>query len=602
MAEETGIGAESASQERGREKELDLSSEVEEGEIEDESVESLAGRRVALEPAQPHPLEHSWTFWFDNPSAKSKQIPWGSSIRPVHTFSTVEDFWSLYNNIHHPSKLVVGADFHCFKNKIEPKWEDPVCANGGRWTISCTRGKADTTWLYTLLAMIGEQFDYGDEICGAVVNVRARQEKVAIWTKNASNEAAQLSIGKQWKEFLDYSDPIGFIFHEDAKKDKVAKNRYTDDLLALVLLFGMVFLITGQDSNSYNVLDHGAIGDGHTDDANAFMQTWEAGCKDSTSGSPTILVPGGKTFLLSHVSFEGPCQSNIHFQIEGNILAPGAVWNKPDTEHWIRFISINNLIIDGSGQIDGQGHVWWSCNTLGILSCQNVQLGGLKFKDSPGKHISIGKSSRVHLKGLTINAPGSSPNTDGIHVEHTTNSDIFQCDIGTGDDCISIGTGTNDLNISSISCGPGHGITQVEQIQVTSCHFSRSLNGVRIKTWQGGSGYARDITFENINFTNVDHPIVIDQFYCDRAITQNCPIKPSAVKVSNVKYIGLTGTTTGDVAINLNCSESVPCTDILMDTVNIVGANAGTNGGSFCRNASGKKQGGVVPDVPCLTN
>ena len=43
-----------------------------------------------------------------------------------------------------------------------------------------------------LLALIGEQFDSGDEICGAVVNVRARQEKISIWTKNASNEAAQV--------------------------------------------------------------------------------------------------------------------------------------------------------------------------------------------------------------------------------------------------------------------------------------------------------------------------------------------------------------------------------------------------------------------------
>lgn len=40
-----------------------------------------------------HPLEHSWTFWFDNPSAKSKQVAWGSSIRPIYTFSTVEEFW-----------------------------------------------------------------------------------------------------------------------------------------------------------------------------------------------------------------------------------------------------------------------------------------------------------------------------------------------------------------------------------------------------------------------------------------------------------------------------------------------------------------------------
>jgi hypothetical protein len=42
-----------------------------------------------------------------------------------------------------------------------------------------------------LLAMIGEQFDEGDEICGAVVSVR-RQDKIAIWTKTASNEAAQV--------------------------------------------------------------------------------------------------------------------------------------------------------------------------------------------------------------------------------------------------------------------------------------------------------------------------------------------------------------------------------------------------------------------------
>lgn len=40
--------------------------------------------------------------------------------------------------------------------------------------------------------MIGEQFDYGDEICGAVVSVRGKQEKVALWTKNAANETAQV--------------------------------------------------------------------------------------------------------------------------------------------------------------------------------------------------------------------------------------------------------------------------------------------------------------------------------------------------------------------------------------------------------------------------
>ncbi|KAJ4828148.1 hypothetical protein Tsubulata_005023 [Turnera subulata] len=57
-------------------------------------------------------------------------------------------------------------------------------------------------------------------------NVRGGQEKIALWTKNASNEAAQLRTGKQWKEFVQYKDTIGFIFHEDAK-NKNAKNRYS---------------------------------------------------------------------------------------------------------------------------------------------------------------------------------------------------------------------------------------------------------------------------------------------------------------------------------------------------------------------------------------
>ncbi|KAL8460788.1 hypothetical protein ACS0TY_032337 [Phlomoides rotata] len=201
-------------------------SDAEEGEIVGGDPDD-ASKAVAPPPPR-HPLEYSWTFWFDNPSGKSKQQAWGSSIRPIYTFSAVEDFWSVYNNIHHPSKLSVGADFYCFKDKIEPMWEDPVCANGGKWTIVYSKGKSDTPWLYTLLAMIGEQFDYGDEICGAVVNVRAKQDKISIWTKNASNEAAQISIGRQWKEFLDCKDTIGFIVHEHAKKlDRGAKNQYT---------------------------------------------------------------------------------------------------------------------------------------------------------------------------------------------------------------------------------------------------------------------------------------------------------------------------------------------------------------------------------------
>ena len=43
-----------------------------------------------------------------------------------------------------------------------------------------------------LLACIGEQFTEGDEICGIVVNVRVKQDKLCVWTRSAANEAKQV--------------------------------------------------------------------------------------------------------------------------------------------------------------------------------------------------------------------------------------------------------------------------------------------------------------------------------------------------------------------------------------------------------------------------
>lgn len=66
--------------------------ELEEGEIVGEDDDASSSSKKAI-TYQPHPLEHSWTFWFDNPLAKSKQAAWGSSMRPIYTFATVEEFW-----------------------------------------------------------------------------------------------------------------------------------------------------------------------------------------------------------------------------------------------------------------------------------------------------------------------------------------------------------------------------------------------------------------------------------------------------------------------------------------------------------------------------
>ena len=120
------------------------------------------------------------------------------------------------------------------EKKKKSQWEDPECEHGGKWTVLVPKGpnsKAtlDTMWLNALLAAVGEQFAEGDEVCGVVVNVRPKQDKVCLWTRTASDEAAQVSVGKQLKALLDLdsSARVGFMAHNDAKTmGRSVKERY----------------------------------------------------------------------------------------------------------------------------------------------------------------------------------------------------------------------------------------------------------------------------------------------------------------------------------------------------------------------------------------
>jgi len=72
-----------------------------------------------------HPLHNAWTLWYDHELQSGKRpANWGSNLQEVYTFSTVEDFWRMFNNLPAPSALQQGCGFNLFKKGIEPKWED----------------------------------------------------------------------------------------------------------------------------------------------------------------------------------------------------------------------------------------------------------------------------------------------------------------------------------------------------------------------------------------------------------------------------------------------------------------------------------------------
>lgn len=78
--------------------------------------------------------------------------------------------------------------------------------------------------------MLGEQFEHGEDICGVACDIR-KQDRVALWTKTASNEEIQTSLGKQLKSLLGISSSttIGYVSHAQAKKQDrgVKEDTYT---------------------------------------------------------------------------------------------------------------------------------------------------------------------------------------------------------------------------------------------------------------------------------------------------------------------------------------------------------------------------------------
>jgi len=181
-----------------------------------------------------HPLQNSWTLWYDNPGRKTTQEKWAENLKKIVTFDTVEDFWRIFNNIRPASKLTAGSDYHLFKEGVEPKWEHEENKKGGKWVVTGNPKKKellDNLWLWTILACIGENFEEEGEICGCVVSVRKSQDRVSLWTKTASKEQVTKSIGATWKKTLELPSTmtIGYQAHEDSMKGNSSfgsKNRY----------------------------------------------------------------------------------------------------------------------------------------------------------------------------------------------------------------------------------------------------------------------------------------------------------------------------------------------------------------------------------------
>ncbi|KAG0610831.1 hypothetical protein M758_7G095200 [Ceratodon purpureus] len=370
----------------------------------------------------------------------------------------------------------------------------------------------------------------------------------------------------------------------------------SDVFFMLVMLFLMSCSASGSFVNGrqvFNVMMEGAVGDGRTDDGEVFQRVWAMVCR---TPSAIMYVPAEGRFSLPPSVFGGPCAPNLLLQVEGTIVAlEGPESGTGHHKSWLVFRNLRDFSVVGNGRINGKGNRWWSqvcrpsmknCgpdsrpeeppNGLVFQNSSNIRVSNLRIRDSPKFHLTFSNCDGVYATGLHITAPRDSPNTDGIHLTNSRNVFILNCKIRTGDDCVSIQSGSNRVLIEDIMCGPGHGISVgslgesksracVWGIRVERAIFDRTTNGFRIKTWQGGSGHAHGMRFVNSRMNRVHNPVVIDQYYCDSPTP--CTNQTSAVAISEIIIANITGTSSSNSAVKIKCSDHVPCRNIVLQNI-----------------------------------
>ena len=164
-----------------------------------------------LYPDTKWPLHNTWTFWHIKNDPNQS---WEDNIKEVVDVAYVEDFWSVASHLYTPSNICAHGDITFFKKGIRPMWEDISNKNGGSWLHTIHQYKKYPEiydhWLETLVCLIGDNFcgrtflpansehsheHICDFISGVYASPRAKQHRLALWTKNYKDEKTTRLIG-----------------------------------------------------------------------------------------------------------------------------------------------------------------------------------------------------------------------------------------------------------------------------------------------------------------------------------------------------------------------------------------------------------------------
>ena len=293
----------------------------------------------------------------------------------------------------------------------------------------------------------------------------------------------------------------------------------------------------------------GAKADGVTKDTKSIQAAIDA-C--AAKGGGTVRLTKG-VFLSAPIILK----SNITLTVAKGATLKGSpdhgdyretlVFRAKGQQSLISAVNAHDIAITGGGVIDGNGASWWTGpdgkrpNSVlgeGIFRprlivfdhSRHIRMEGVTVENSPSWQIVPYYSDDIVIRRIKVLAPPNSPNTDAIDPFASSNMVIDHVYADVGDDNIAIKSGAinssgpdspaKNITITDCTFEHGHGLSigselagGAQHIHATRIHFNGTDQGIRIKANRDRGSDVSDISFQDIDMTDVKTAILITEYY-----------------------------------------------------------------------------------------
>ncbi|KAI0823445.1 rhamnogalacturonan-hydrolase [Trametes gibbosa] len=325
--------------------------------------------------------------------------------------------------------------------------------------------------------------------------------------------------------------------------------------------------LSAKQATTCNVLDYGGKV-GSSDIGPAIQKAFDE-CVTKHSGS-TLYVPAGNYNMKTWVILKNG--SKWAFRLDGLITRTATTGGNMivvQGANDFEFYSANS-----AGGIQGNGY---QCRNAGprlirMVKSTNFAVHDLILVDSPEFHLVLEAGSNGEVYNMAIrgaNIGGS----DGIDV-WGTNHWVHDVEVTNRDECVTVKSPASNILVERIWCNQSGGSaigslsdgTAIEKVIYRNVYTNGGNQALMIKS-NKGSGYVRDVQFNDFMSHGTAYGLNIDQYWSSQKAGEGAGVQLEDITFSN--WNGYVSDGLQRPPVQLICADGAPCTGITLKDVHM---------------------------------